>query len=105
MELDRQDRSQGEQPEVTPVVSRVGDSDRPSRRHWIWAIAGSFLALLVLLTATGRIEALARSILRGFGAGAPVLIDRVTPEPEERPSDGLFRLRDLDLHPDILSQP
>lgn len=81
------------------------DVEVTHRRRWVWAVAGSFLAILVLLTATGRIEALARSLLRGFAAGAPVVADRALPDVEPREHAGIFSLRDLEYHPDRLFQP
>lgn len=75
-------------------------------RRWLWATIGSFLAILVLLTLTGRVDSLARSLLKGFAAGEPVSLgDRTTPSAPEAASDGTFTFRDLELHPDLLFQP
>ena len=77
-----------------------------SRLRWVWAIAGSFLAILVLLTATGRIDSLARTLWRGLSTDDAVTTeDRVLPRTEPAAGSGTFTFLEHDLHPDILFQP
>ena len=114
-----------EQPELrdtpapTPVPEAGASSPEPSseiptmptkqpdgRRHAAWAMLAAFAMVVVLMLATGRLDTLARGLMRLFEAPpTPEAATRTASEAPARTGSGLYAFNDLDIHPDVLFQP
>ena len=88
-----------------PVAGGAGATTPEPRRRWLWASLGSFMVILLMLAASGRMDSLARSLLKGFAGGETLVADRQQPEPIAPVSKGTFTFEELDLHPDLLFRP
>lgn len=96
--------------EIADTESIQDDGSGPenptgSRRRLLAAVLSGLLVVFLLLAVTGRVESIARSLMRGFAAGSPIGADQTIPRVSEAPSSGTFTFRELDLHPDFLYEP
>lgn len=95
----------GPRPTVEPVASENTEVRKWRRHHLLLATFTVFVIMFVLFAVTGRIDTLARNIAERFASAEPAIADVEEIVGIEKEESGLFRFKDLDIHPDRLFTP